>query len=93
MNGAKNPLRSAVLKDLYDSILQSRAGKGIPAKYRNKEEQLKKLTDVYEKYAWLGTVWSTATSKVSILVIVGIPSLPCKSRHMPSSLHMWKGDV
>jgi hypothetical protein len=68
MNGAKNPLRSTVLKDLYDSILLSRAGKGTHAKYRNKEEQLKKLTDVYEKYAQIGTVWSAATSKVSILV-------------------------
>jgi hypothetical protein len=94
VNGAKNPLRSAVLKDIYDSILLSRAGKGTHTKYRNKEEQLKKLTDVYEKYAWMGTVWSAATSKVRTLVIgIAILHLPGKSRHTPSSLSMWKGDV
>ena len=94
VNGAKNPLRSAVLKDMYDSILLSRAGKGTHAKYRNKEDQLKKLTDIYDKYARMGTVWSAATSKVSITVIdIAIPHLPCECRHTLSSLSMWNGDV
>ena len=43
INGAKYLLRGAVVKDIYDSILLSWAGKDTHAVYGNKEEQLNNI--------------------------------------------------
>ncbi|KAF8054908.1 hypothetical protein FPV67DRAFT_1681291 [Lyophyllum atratum] len=57
INGAKNPLRSLVAKDITDAILKRRAGKGVLAEYWNKEEQEERLVAAYNKWAEKGNVW------------------------------------
>lgn len=66
INGAKNPFRGAVAKDITEAILQTRAGKGVSASYRNQDEQSKRLNDTYQKWFEHGNVWSAAASKVSV---------------------------
>jgi hypothetical protein len=64
INGTKNPHRSEVARDIIDAILKSRAGKGTPAQYRCKDEQLSRLTKVFESWLMKGTAWSAAAAKV-----------------------------
>jgi hypothetical protein len=64
INGNKNPHRNEVARDIIDAVLKSRAVKGAPAQYRTKEEQLSKLTEVFDNWSVKGTVWSAAASKV-----------------------------
>jgi hypothetical protein len=64
VSGSKNPLQGAVSKDIVDAILQTKAAKGVSAKYRDKEEQKKRLEEAYNKWYQHGGIWSAATSKV-----------------------------
>jgi hypothetical protein len=64
VNGTKNPHRSAVAKDITDAILQTRSSKGVSAVYWNKEEQERRLTAAFEKWAQQTDVWSAAAPKV-----------------------------
>jgi len=65
-NGTKNPYRAQVANDISSSILKKKAnGKGGRAEYWSKEEQTKRLTDVYQKWSKTGNVWSAASAKVS----------------------------
>ncbi|TFY51908.1 hypothetical protein EVG20_g10784 [Dentipellis fragilis] len=63
LGGTKNPHRSHIAKDVVDSILISRAEKGQPAKYWDKEEQEARLQMMYEKWAAVEGVWSAASSQ------------------------------
>jgi hypothetical protein len=64
INGVKNPYRRAVAKDVVDVILKSRATKGSTAQYWDRDEQSKRLTEMYNKWSVKGGVWSAAASKV-----------------------------
>ncbi|KAF9540596.1 hypothetical protein CPC08DRAFT_650852, partial [Agrocybe pediades] len=64
LNGSRNPHRAEVAKDIRDSILESGSSKGKLAKYWTKEEQARRLSDTYDKWAQNGTVWTAATSKI-----------------------------
>jgi hypothetical protein len=64
INGAKNPFRGAVAKDIVDAILYTKAGKGVSAQYRDREEQSRKLKEMYNKWHEKGNVWSAAAPKV-----------------------------
>lgn len=65
INGTKNPHRAQVANDISGSILKKKAnGKGGSAEYWTKEEQAKRLSDVYQKWSEKGNVWSAASAKV-----------------------------
>jgi hypothetical protein len=55
-----------VAKDITEAIIKTKAVKGTPATYWNREEQIKRLEDAFEKWARKGTVWSAAASKVGL---------------------------
>ncbi|THH19481.1 hypothetical protein EW146_g1687 [Bondarzewia mesenterica] len=64
VNGTRNPHRSAVAKDVIDSILMTRAGGGKSAEYWSRDEQEQHLQLMYERWMMKGGVWSAAASKV-----------------------------
>jgi len=70
INGTKNPYRAQVANDISSSILKKKAnGKGGIAEYWNKEEQERRLTDVYQKWSEKGHVWSAASAKVTCFIL------------------------
>ncbi|KAI0684783.1 hypothetical protein BC835DRAFT_1292151, partial [Cytidiella melzeri] len=58
-----NPHRGAVLREIVDAILESRAENGQPARWRTKEEQAVRLEAAYQKWFARGGVWSEAAAK------------------------------
>lgn len=64
-DGTRNPYRSQVAKDIRDAILKKPADKEGPAKYWTKEVQASRLTEAYNKWSKVGTVWSAAAPKVN----------------------------
>ncbi|KAI0066538.1 hypothetical protein BV25DRAFT_1912599 [Artomyces pyxidatus] len=49
--------------DVVDAILKRRAKNGVPALYHTKEEQEKRLTEMYNKWRKTRMVWSQAAAK------------------------------
>lgn len=64
LNGARNPHRSEVAKDITDAVLKTRASEGTPATYWSQSEQEIRLEAAYNKWAAHGGVWSAAAREV-----------------------------
>ncbi|OBZ65128.1 hypothetical protein A0H81_14885 [Grifola frondosa] len=64
IGGSKNPVRSAVGRDIVEAILKTSADKQNPAVYWNQEEQEVHIVAAYEKWARNGGVWNAAAEKV-----------------------------
>ena len=92
VNGAKNPNRSAVAKDITEAILETRAGKGASAVYQSKPEQESYLSAAFIKWSVHGGVWSAAVSKVhtTYIQLQGRLLNNVTSRHMLRNYGMYK---
>jgi hypothetical protein len=55
----------AVIHDITQAIIKTKAIKGVPATYWTHEEQIEKMQDMFDKWAKKGSVWSVAATKVS----------------------------
>ncbi|CAK5283262.1 unnamed protein product [Mycena citricolor] len=64
LNGASNPYRARIAMEIRDAILKQPASKGIPAKYRSKEEQESRIIGIFTMYEKIGNVWSAAAQSV-----------------------------
>ncbi|GBE83530.1 hypothetical protein SCP_0505840 [Sparassis crispa] len=66
VDDAKNPLRTAVARDIVDAILKMTADKHNTAVYWNQSEQEQRLEVAYQKWADHGGVWTVAATKVHL---------------------------
>lgn len=66
VDGKTNPLKSQIRARLTDALLVRRAENGTPAIYREKDDQLIRLEEVYKYYSDLGGAWTAASAKVSM---------------------------
>ncbi|KAJ7027842.1 hypothetical protein C8F04DRAFT_1266630 [Mycena alexandri] len=64
LNGAQNPHRKEVLKDVRDAIIKTSATKDGPAKYWLQAEQEMRLAAAFDKWTARGGVWSAAAQNI-----------------------------
>ncbi|KAJ7026258.1 hypothetical protein C8F04DRAFT_1268296 [Mycena alexandri] len=64
LNGAQNPHRKEVLKDVRDAIIKTPATKDGPAKYWLQAEQETRLAAAFDKWTARGGVWSAAAHNI-----------------------------
>ncbi|KAI0287801.1 hypothetical protein BC826DRAFT_869916, partial [Russula brevipes] len=64
MNGVKNPHHKMVARDISNAVYKSYSSPEQPAEYRTKEEQETLLTEMFERWLQIGSVWTEAASKV-----------------------------
>ncbi|KAJ7037697.1 hypothetical protein C8F04DRAFT_1328715 [Mycena alexandri] len=64
LNGANNPHRGEVLKDIRDAVIKVPANNDAPAQYWPQEEQKTRLAAAFDKWAIRGGVWSAAAHNV-----------------------------
>jgi hypothetical protein len=69
IGGVKNVHYKAVAKDITESVMETKATKGVPATYWKQEEQVRRLEDAFEKWAKKGNVWSAAAVKVRCWIV------------------------
>ena len=90
VNSTKNPHRSAVAKDINDTILKWWATKGVSVLYWSKEEQENRLITAFEKWKTVQGVWSAAATSVSIQPKPGVSCNSMMSRSMSNNCTTYK---
>jgi hypothetical protein len=91
-DGARNPYRGVVAKDIINAILKEKAGNGNKAKYWDKDEQYERLTAAFNKWSVKGNIWSAAASKVGIYSrIEGEYRSSMSQTHAEQLRHVQKG--
>lgn len=66
INGANNPLYAEVKKSITYCLVSQTADKATNriAIYRTQEEQVERMTNMYDRWAKDGRVWTLASTKV-----------------------------